>query len=496
MADEFTLTHKVAYQTPAPRPVHPRSPPSTSNLSNRTSSTPKEERECFYCHKLGHVIANCQALKRKEQTHSASSGHTKGVGLTKGIPATIRPRQNRSQLDSCFQPFIFDGAVSLPDNPADARPIRILRDTGGSQSLILAGALPFSEKSACGYNVILSGVEMGYVPHPLHKAHIQTELVSGVFPITVCPALPISGVTMLLGNDIAGGRVVPSLEVLDTASCVPCPPDVPPSEMGSPSCVSTRAQSLKRAHEGKSRDQSFVDLNNTLFSSLFAGDQMSAHVSESPASETAVKAPFPCSTENSVTWESLIAAQRADPTLKKCFACAEGNSLRSSSPVEFFIKDGVLIRRWSPKSGGEFDWGTVEQIVTPAAYRHRILTLAHESAWAGHFGVNKTYELTLRHFFWPGQKSNVVEHCHTCHACQVVGKPNQVIPPAPLRPIPALGEPFERVLVDCVGPLPRTNSGHQYLLTIMCATTNHRRRCNTGTNKIFHHFQVAENSSN
>lgn len=45
------------------------------------------------------------------------------------------------------------------------------------------------------------------------------------------------------------------------------------------------------------------------------------------------------------------------------------------------------------------------------------------------------------------------------------------MPSAPLRPIPAVGEPFERVLVDCVGLLPQTKSGSQYILTIMCTVT-------------------------
>lgn len=36
-----------------------------------------------------------------------------------------------------------------------------------------------------------------------------------------------------------------------------------------------------------------------------------------------------------------------------------------------------------------------------------------------------------------------------------------------------MGEPFERVLIDCVGPLPRTRSGNQFLLTMMCATTRY-----------------------
>lgn len=48
-----------------------------------------------------------------------------------------------------------------------------------------------------------------------------------------------------------------------------------------------------------------------------------------------------------------------------------------------------------------------------------------------------------------------------------------VIPPAPLQPRPVMGEQFERILIDCVGPLPRTKSGHVYLLTIMCAATRY-----------------------
>lgn len=55
--------------------------------------------------------------------------------------------------------------------------------------------------------------------------------------------------------------------------------------------------------------------------------------------------------------------------------------------------------------------------------------------------------------------------------CQVVGKPNQVIPKALLKPIPAFQEPFSRIMIDCVRPLPKTKKGNQYLLTIMCAST-------------------------
>jgi len=45
------------------------------------------------------------------------------------------------------------------------------------------------------------------------------------------------------------------------------------------------------------------------------------------------------------------------------------------------------------------------------------------------------------------------------------------LPMSPLVPIPATKEPFSHNIVDCVGPLPKTRAGNQYLFTIMCAST-------------------------
>ena len=61
--------------------------------------------------------------------------------------------------------------------------------------------------------------------------------------------------------------------------------------------------------------------------------------------------------------------------------------------------------------------------------------------------------------------------CKECHTCQLGGKPNQNIPQVPLHPIPAFDEPFSHIIIDCVGPLPKTKSQNEYLLTIMCSST-------------------------
>ena len=100
-----------------------------------------------------------------------------------------------------------------------------------------------------------------------------------------------------------------------------------------------------------------------------------------------------------------------------------------------------------------------------------MLELAYSIPMAGHLGVNKTYNQIQTHFYWPGIKKDVQQFCQSCHVCQLVGKPNQKVPVAPLQPIPAVEEPFSRVIVDCIGPLPKTKAGNQYLLTVMCAST-------------------------
>ena len=61
----------------------------------------------------------------------------------------------------------------------------------------------------------------------------------------------------------------------------------------------------------------------------------------------------------------------------------------------------------------------------------------------------------------------------TCHTCQMTGKPIQTISPAPLSPIPAVEQPFDHLIADCVGPLPSSKSGSKYLLTMMCQSTRY-----------------------
>ena len=82
--------------------------------------------------------------------------------------------------------------------------------------------------------------------------------------------------------------------------------------------------------------------------------------------------------------------------------------------------------------------------------------------------LRKTYDRVVRRFFWPKLRKDDSWYIKSCHVCQLTGKPNQKIPVAPLQPIPAVSNPFEHFIVNCVGPLPRSKAGHPFLLTVMC----------------------------
>ena len=129
----------------------------------------KVEKVCFFCHKPGHIVADCKSLRHKQQ--DSVLNWPKGVGLIKTV--SLMGQDVSSESDECFKPFISKGYVSLTGNSEDQRPVTVLRDTACSQSFILAGVLPLGAESACNVNAAVRGIEMRLMPSPLHGVHIK-----------------------------------------------------------------------------------------------------------------------------------------------------------------------------------------------------------------------------------------------------------------------------------------------------------------------------------
>ena len=175
---------------------------------------------------------------------------------------------------------------------------------------------------------------------------------------------------------------------------------------------------MSRKEALEENTSSEVDLSETFFSQAFKVDE-----GFKPS-------------EGSLFKESLIKEQHKDPEISCLFQKAVDESEMSKNPVCYLVENDVLMRKWRPLDvPAEDKWTVKYQVVIPKAYRAEILSTAHKTPLAGHLGVNKTYQKILNHFYWPNLKKDVAEFCRSCHTCQVVGKPNQAIPKAPLQPV-------------------------------------------------------------
>ena len=456
LADDYYLTHKVSFiAKPKPTSSHPQNKfmsgnssgmPSQSNTSkpNSTSETksqyPLSRPTCNYCKKSGHLVSECLKLKRKLESDEA-----KPTGLT-----TLRPRPQSSiktnttdivtkpKSDSTmeiFEPFMLNGFVSLSGDNCPPAPIKILRDTGASQSLILADILPFSEKTSSGTSVLIQGVECGTVNIPLHHVNLSSDLVTGLVVIGITPSLPFKGVHLLLGNDLAGDKVVVNPLVTDTPNIGqtedPIEQEIPDLY---PSCAVTRAMAKRAILKNSNSD---IDLTDTFIGQYF-NDEIKKSLDPS-LSDNQTDSSMSCHSSprsidqghDTLSKSQLIQEQQTDPEISKLIFRALPENEISQVPMCYYIKNGILMRKWRPFDvPADDEWAVYHQIVVPKSYRHEILSIAHESPMSGHLGINKTYHKIINHFYWPGLKSDVSKYCKTCHICQMVGKANQTIPKA------------------------------------------------------------------
>lgn len=134
--------------------------------------------------------------------------------------------------------------------------------------------------------------------------------------MAVLPALPITGVHFILGNDIAGDKVVPPPEVLDGPTLILESDNTAQKCDIFPACVVTRAQPKKYG----------VDISDS-FMALEQDSKAVSAASETwrKAQPTDADASFSSSStvmNLPATWEEFIAVQQGDSTLSKCHSSA------------------------------------------------------------------------------------------------------------------------------------------------------------------------------
>ncbi|KAL3681508.1 hypothetical protein R1sor_024464 [Riccia sorocarpa] len=117
------------------------------------------------------------------------------------------------------------------------------------------------------------------------------------------------------------------------------------------------------------------------------------------------------------------------------------------------------------KQGIVFKEGRV-WIPQDAHLRRIILAEGHESALAGHVGIEKTLEALQRVFYWPRMKEDVVMYVRSCGECQQIKASNQA-PAGLLQPLPIPSKRWEHVSMDLVCELPTTSSGYDSIVVFV-----------------------------
>ena len=154
--------------------------------------------------------------------------------------------------------------------------------------------------------------------------------------------------------------------------------------------------------------------------------------------------------------------QEQDPELRKL---EEGDKT-----CRYYRKNGILFGKGTPRgSQGE----EYEQLVVPRKYRAKVLQLAHSIPLAGHMGQGRTATRILKRFFWPNSFKDVADYCHSCPECQKAAR--KTGQRAPMIPLPIMGQPFERIAMDIVRPLPRSIKSYKYILVVCDYATRYPR---------------------
>ena len=174
----------------------------------------------------------------------------------------------------------------------------------------------------------------------------------------------------------------------------------------------------------------------------------------------------------------IAAAQRTDPDLQLLYKAKqhgvdkpsqEDINTQSSEARTYFhdwkrIKlesNQVLYRLWESADGTEVR----QQIVLPDPYRETMFRNLHDAVNAAHMGRRRTLNKLQKKYYWARMAEDVknwIRACPTCQRRKALYKGAR----APLSSKPA-GLPNERVALDVIDHLPRTQAGNVCVLTLV-----------------------------
>lgn len=117
----------------------------------------------------------------------------------------------------------------------------------------------------------------------------------------------------------------------------------------------------------------------------------------------------------------------------------------------------------------------ITQTPQPVSNREKqqeLINLYHNNpVFGGHVGKKRLYYKLRQHYYWKKMMRDVATFANSCLKCQQNKVIRHVKLPMCITDTP--GRPFEKISIDTVGPLPITENGNNYVLTINCNLTKY-----------------------
>ena len=435
--------------------------------------------KCGFCGLKGHVEEECRKKVGTQKEGVGNEGkircyHCKKLGH-------ISSRCPEKEALFCFEDRDFAGSKLCQKGSVEGRKVaKILLDTGCSRTMVNQKCVP-SEKILDGKMVSIRCAHGDTRLYNLAEVTVQVQGVTMQVEAAVADNLPVD---VLLGTDVPELTRLISDRKPKAGASLPKQEDV--------MVVLTRARARQQLEEEIVRRakqvQSQVRPNplttaseadevasqvlaekaegpraETVSARILQDESGTPHLSSSSAEQVVISSgkkalvnPVP---QMALSSKELKELQENDPTLSKVRRKVD----QPNNPEgEFFRREGLFYRRWKPPGRGvEYE---VEQLILPKQCRKTVLELAHDIPMAGHQGRDKTRQRILRRFYWPSVFQDIENFCKSCRICQKASK--QRVKAAPLISLPVISEPFSRVAMDIVGPLPRSKAGHRYILVL------------------------------
>lgn len=89
--------------------------------------------------------------------------------------------------------------------------------------------------------------------------------------------------------------------------------------------------------------------------------------------------------------------------------------------------------------------------------------------FGGHMGQKKIYEKLRAKFYWKNMHRDVAKIVRECSKCALNKPKNGIGVPMMITDTPQ--KPFDTIIIDTIGKLPKSPNGNEYAATLLCDLT-------------------------